>query len=115
MRIRVRGPRGVTIVIRHAEMLYPDGSLYTDNLRSARATDAYTLRGEGVETWEPRVTFHGFRYAEISSPCARGIEFESVEAVVLHNDLPRTGEFSCSNELVNRLFENNVRGQRGNY
>ena len=115
LRLRVRGPRGVTLVLRHAEMLKPDGSLYTENLRTARATDAYTLRGDGVETWEPRFTFHGFRYAEITSPVREGIEIESVEAVVLHADMPRTGEFSCSHELVNRLYANIVRGQRSNY
>lgn len=115
VRIRARGPRGATIVIRHAEMLDADGSLYTDNLRSARATDAYTFRGDGVEIWEPRFTFHGFRYCEVSSPLHRGIEIESVDAVVLHNDLPRTGDFFCSHELINRLYANIVRSQRGNY
>ncbi len=60
----MQGPAGQTITLRHAEVL-EDGELCTRPLRHAAATDRYTLRGEGVETWEPRFTFHGFRYAEV--------------------------------------------------
>ncbi|RYG65771.1 hypothetical protein EON80_16710, partial [bacterium] len=66
MRLRVQAPAGTRIQLRFAEMLNPDGTAYTANLRSARATDTYICSGNGVETWEPRFTFHGFRYVEVT-------------------------------------------------
>ena len=115
--VRVRGPRGMNLQIRHAEMLKPDGSLFTENLRTARATDHYTLRGDGsMEEWEPRFTFHGFRYAELL--WHRGEEplhIESVEGVVLHSDMARTGHFECSNPLLNQLASNILWGQKSNF
>ncbi len=113
VRFRVRGPRGCHIRIRHAEMLKPDGTLYTENLRSARATDHYTLRGGDVEEWEPRFTFHGFRYAELA--WWGEADILGADAVVLHNDCPRTGYFSCSHPLLNQLAENTLWSQKGNF
>lgn len=116
LRIRVSGTRGLTLRIRHAEMLDRDGSLYTANLRSALATDYYTLKGEGVETWEPRFTFHGFRYVEIGWPgTAAEVTLESVEGVVLHSEVPRTGSFECSHPLLNQLASNIRWGLKGNF
>lgn len=113
-RIAVAGKAGQTITVRFAEMLQEDGSLYTENLRSALATDSYTFAADGEITWEPRFTFHGFRYVELS-----GIHIEpdskQVTGVVLHNDLEETGRFSCSSELINQLQSNIQWGQRGNY
>ncbi len=114
VRLRVRGRRGVTVRLRHAEMLDDRGELYTDNLRTARATDHFTLAGDGVETFEPRFTFHGFRYVELAGdidPPGR----DAVTGVVLHCDMTRTGTFACSNDLVNQLQHNIVWGQRGNF
>lgn len=115
LRIRVKGPRGATLRMLHAEVLNPDGSLYTENLRTARATDFYTLHGEGWETWEPRFTFHGFRYASIESSNWNGLEIAEVEAVVLYTDIPETGRFTCSHPLLNQLYTNILRSQKGNY
>ena len=56
--------------VRHGEVLAADGSLYVHNLRTARQTDLYTTAG-GSEVLEPRFTFHGFRYAEISRAVGR--------------------------------------------
>ncbi|MGY1604176.1 glycoside hydrolase family 78 protein [Geodermatophilus sp. SYSU D00815] len=113
LRIRVCGAAGTTVRIRHAEVLQ-DGELYTRPLRTASATDEYTLRGEGVETWEPRFTFHGFRYAEITGwPGEPGPE--DVVARVHHTDMARTGWFECSDPLINRLHENVVWSMRGNF
>ena len=64
--LRVIGPSGATVKLRFAERLLPDGSIYTENLRNAEATDVYTLRGGGPETFTPHFTFHGFRYVEVS-------------------------------------------------
>ena len=61
-RLRVSGPKGTRVSLRLAETLNADGTLYVDNLRSARVTDFYTLKGGGTEVWEPRFTYHGFRY-----------------------------------------------------
>jgi alpha-L-rhamnosidase len=113
LRIAVAGDRGRTITIRHAEVL-EQGELCLRPLRDAAATDSYTLAGEGREVWEPRFTFHGFRYAEIDGWPGRLIA-EAVQAVVIHSDLERTGWFSCSDELVERLHENVVWSMRGNF
>ncbi|HYZ91337.1 MAG TPA: family 78 glycoside hydrolase catalytic domain [Actinomycetota bacterium] len=112
LRVEVRGARpGAEIVMRHAEVLGPDGRLFTEPLRTAKATDTYIARGGAVETYEPQFTFHGFRYAEIESAGAA----IDVEAVVVHSDLERIGTFECSDPLINRLHENVVWGQRGNF
>jgi alpha-L-rhamnosidase len=114
VRLRVSGPRGTTIMIRHAEMLNPDGTLYTDNLRLARQTDCYTLRGDGEEIFEPRFTFHGFRYVDVIG--YPGLpDRNAITGVVLHSDLPVTGSFECSDPLVNQLQHNIVWGQKGNF
>jgi alpha-L-rhamnosidase len=91
-----------------------DGELSIRPLRAARATDEYTLRGGGPEEWEPRFTFHGFRYAEVTGwpgELAPG----ALTAVVCHTDMERTGWFSSSEPLLDRLHENVVWGMRGNF
>ncbi|MGA4544180.1 family 78 glycoside hydrolase catalytic domain [Uniformispora flossi] len=113
LRITVDGDAGREVVLRHAEVLQ-DGELATGPLRTAEATDRYILRGGGPEIWEPRFTFHGFRYAEITGWPG---EFDpaDVRAVVIHSDMTRTGHFTCSDDLVNRLHENAVWSMRGNF
>jgi alpha-L-rhamnosidase len=113
LRITIRGEPGRTITLRHAEVL-EDGELCVRPLRSAAATDRYTLRGGGLETWEPRFTFHGFRYAEITGWPGE-VDPDAIRAVVCHSDLERTGWFECSDPLVNRLHENVVWSMRGNF
>jgi len=113
LRIRVRGPAGQTVILRHAEVL-EYGELGIRPLRHAEATDRYTLRGEGVETWEPRFTFHGFRYAEVTGWPGE-LRPDDLRAVVIHSDLERRGWFECSDALLNRLHENVVWSMRGNF
>ena len=114
IRLRVRGEKGTTVSIRYAEVLNPDGALYTANLRSARNTDYYTLRGGEEETWEPHFLFHGFRYVELlgypGTPTA-----ETVIGIVVHSDMPQTGTFECSDPLINQLQHNIAWGQKGNF
>lgn len=113
LRIRVRGRCGETITLRHAEVL-DGGELALRPLRLAAATDTYTLAGGPEELWEPRFTFHGFRYAQLDGwPGA--FDPADVEAVVVHTDMRRTGWFDSSDEQVNRLHENVVWTMRGNY
>ncbi|WP_216326472.1 alpha-L-rhamnosidase [Deinococcus aestuarii] len=113
VRLTVRGEAGRTVTLRHAEVL-EHGELGTRPLRTAQATDRYTLKGGAPETWEPRFTFHGFRYAEVGGwPGEPGLD--DLEAVVVHSDLERTGWFECSDPLVNKLHQNVVWGMRGNF
>ena len=114
VRLKVTGAAGTTVTLKCAEMLNPDGTIYTTNLRGAKCTDHYTLKGGGVETWEPRFTFHGFRYVELTDfPGKPGRD--AVTGVVVHSDTPTVGTFECSNPLVNQLYRNIVWGQRGNF
>jgi alpha-L-rhamnosidase len=112
VRLRVEGPAGTVVTLRHAEVL-EDGELGTRPLRQAAATDRYVLRGGGPEEWEPAFTFHGFRYVEVDGWPGE-LARDALRAVVLHSDLRRTGWFECSDELINRLHENVVWGMRGN-
>jgi alpha-L-rhamnosidase len=111
LRFTVRGEPGSTITIRHAEVL-EDGELGVRPLRSARATDRFVLSG-GDDAFEPTLTFHGFRYAEIDGWPGE-LTADSLVAVVVHTDLRRIGEFECSDELLNQLHRNVVWGLRGN-
>ncbi|MEO3923295.1 family 78 glycoside hydrolase catalytic domain [Micromonosporaceae bacterium B7E4] len=114
VRLTLRGAApGRRIVLRHAEVL-DDGELYVDNLRRARATDVYVTAGDQVEVCEPRFTFHGFRYLEVDGHPGE-LHPEDVTARVLHNDIPFTGRFECSDPVVNRLQSNITWGQRGNF
>jgi alpha-L-rhamnosidase len=113
LRLTVQGPAGQTVTLRHAEVL-EDGELCTRPLRYAQATDHYTLRGDGIETWEPRFTFHGFRYAEVAG-WPGTLQADDIRAVVCHSDMERTGWFECSDPLVNRLHDNVVWSMRGNF
>lgn len=114
VRITVRGGSGTYFQIRHAEMLDALGNVYTENLRTARSTDHYVCGGDGVETWEPRFTFHGFRYVEISTSDSAA-EVIQIEGIVLHTDMAATGYFECSNPLLNQLFKNIRWGMKGNF
>ncbi|WP_430645514.1 family 78 glycoside hydrolase catalytic domain [Agromyces sp. GXS1127] len=112
LRLTVKGPEGTQIEIRHAEVL-EDGELGTRPLRAAEARDVFILSG-GVDTFEPTLTFHGFRYVEVRGWPGE-LSPDSLEAVVVHSEMRRTGHFSCSEPLVNQLIHNSVWGQKGNF
>ena len=114
IRLKVSGPKGTTVRMRFAEVLNPNGSLYLDNLRTARSTDYYTLRGDGEEIYEAHFTFHGFRYVDLHGFPGTPTK-DAVTGIVLHSDTPPTGEFSCSDPLINQLQSNIQWGQRGNF
>ena len=113
-RLHVNGPKGAMVQLRFAETLSPDGSLYVDNLRTALATDIYTLKGSGAEVWEPRFTYHGFRFVEVTgfpgTPTAA-----SLEGRVVHDDMEKTADFTSSNQLLNQIHHNVLWGIAGNY
>ena len=113
-RLAVQGPAGTTVRLRFAEMLEADGSIYTTNLRTARATDTYTLRGVGREVYEPSFTLHGFRYVEVTGyPGTPGLD--AVTGIVISSATAPTGSFETSSPLVDQLQHNIEWGQRGNY
>ncbi|MFV2114260.1 glycoside hydrolase family 78 protein [Micromonospora sp. LOL_025] len=113
LRITVTGPAGTEIGIRHAEVL-ENGRLCTRPIRTAVAHDTYVLAGTGTEMWEPRFTYHGFRYAEITG-WPGDLDPADVVAVVCHDDMTETGTFTCSDPLIARLHENVRWSMRGNF
>ncbi|MGQ7787499.1 family 78 glycoside hydrolase catalytic domain [Nesterenkonia sp. K-15-9-6] len=112
IRMTASGAPGETITVRHAEVLEHD-ELGTRPLRHADATDRFVLSG-GRDTFEPTFTFHGFRYAEVTGYPGE-LTADALTAVVVHSEMPRTGTFRSSHDLVNRLHENVVWGLRGNF
>ncbi len=113
-RMTVRGPRGAAVRQRHAETLKDDGALYLDNIRGAKVTNEYILKGDGVERYEPRFTYHGFRYIEISGYPGEPT-LNDIVGCVVHDDAAPAGAFSCSNPLINQIAKNIRWGVRGNY
>jgi len=114
VRLRVEGPAGTTVTLRHAEVLDKDGNFYTENLRAAKATVRYTLKGGGPETFEPHFTFMGFRYVAVDG-YPGSLTPESITGVVVHSDMEKTGDFETSKPLVNQLQHNIRWGQKGNF
>jgi len=114
-RLKVKGPRGAKVVLRFAEVLNPDGTIYTENLRNADATDTYILRGGDEEAYSPHFTFHGFRYVEVTGypgvPKLDAIQGEVASSV---SGGP-TAKLVTSSDLVNRMWEIGLWGQRGNF
>ncbi|MCX6133855.1 MAG: family 78 glycoside hydrolase catalytic domain [Ignavibacteriales bacterium] len=113
VRLSVQGTQGTEITLHHAELLNEDGRLNMSPNQNAEATDVYVLSGTGVETYEPRFTYHGFRYVSVSGFPAMPLILQ-IEGCVVHSDVEPVGEFACSNNLVNRIHENIVRGQSAN-
>jgi alpha-L-rhamnosidase len=114
VRLKVAGPAGATVTLRHAEMLDKDANFYTANLRSAKQTDRYTLRGGGEEIFEPHFTFHGFRYVAVDGYPGE-LTLEALTGIVIHSDMRPTGEFETSKALLNQLQHNIRWGQKGNF
>jgi alpha-L-rhamnosidase len=113
-RLKVKGPRGTRVVLRFAERLNPDGTIYTANLRGARCTDTYVLKGGGEEVYQPRFTFRGFQYVEVTNFPGKP-DLRTITGVALNSAVPLVGRFECSSPMVNKLFSNIVWTQRANY
>jgi alpha-L-rhamnosidase len=100
--VRVEGPTGSRVTLKYSELADAEGNLDPWTNRNAKATDVYILRGGGVETYEPRFTYHGFRYVEAMGD----VEPIEVRAVPIHADVRETGRFECSDPLINRIQSN---------
>ncbi|PTY07503.1 alpha-L-rhamnosidase [Opitutaceae bacterium EW11] len=107
-------PAGTRLVLRHGERLNPDGTLYTENLRRAKATDTYVARGAILEVFEPHFTFHGFQYVELTGFPGTPPE-GTVTGCVVHSANAETGRFECSHAGINRLWLNGAWSQRDNF
>jgi len=114
VRLRVKAPRGTRVQLRHAERLNPDGTLYTENLRRAKATDVYLCKGGGTEVWEPHFTFHGFQYVELTGLLSKPGK-DAVTGCVVRSATAPAGCFGCSHAGVNRLWLNGLWSQRDNF
>lgn len=120
VRLRLNVPAGTTIRLKHAEILDRDGNIYFGNLRHARQEFVYTASGAPGETYAAAFTFFGFRYVKVEGYPGQDddggvLPLDAFEAEVMHSDMPSTGSFDCSHELINRLNQNIRWGQRGNF
>ena len=108
-RLKVTGPVGTRVQIRFAEVLKPDGNIYTANYRGARVTDVYYLKGDGEEVWEPRFTYRGFRYAEVTGYPGT-LPKDALVAQVFHSAAPVIGHFECADRFISRIQHNILLG-----
>jgi alpha-L-rhamnosidase len=114
VRLKVKGEKGTVVTLRHAEIMDKFGEFYTTNLRAAKCQLTYTLAGTGDETYEPRFTFMGFRFVEVTGFPGE-LTTDNITGVVVHSDMTPTGIFECSNQLLNQLQHNILWGQKGNF
>ena len=112
--LQVSGPKGTKVSMLFGEVLDASGKFYNRNMRSAREEDTYVLRGDGVETYQPHFTYHGFRYVEVTGYPGTPSK-NAITGVVFHTDAPRTIQFNSADSDVNRLDKNILWGQRGNF
>jgi alpha-L-rhamnosidase len=114
VRLKVQGPAGAVVTLRHAEVLDNDGNFYTKNLRAAEQTVRYTLKGGDPETFEPHFTFQGFRYVAVEGYPGE-LTATNITGVVVHSDMQPASEFETSSKLINQLQHNILWGQKGNF
>lgn len=114
LQLKAQGTNGHQIKLRFAESLQPDGNVYVANLRDAKVTDVYTMKGEGVETWEPSFVYHGFRYVEVTGfPGTPAVE--NFIGKLVYDDIETVGSFECSDTIINKIYRNAWWGIASNY
>jgi alpha-L-rhamnosidase len=114
LQIKVKGLKGQQIKLRFAESLQDNGELFTANLRNAKCTDLYTLKGVGQETWEPTFVYRGFRYVELSGYTYAPTVNDFIGKMIYDN-MKTVGTFETSDALTNQIFKNSWWGIAGNY
>ena len=113
VRLKLRGPRGTRVQMRFTEVIFRDGTINTATNGYARAADVFILKGEGDEIYEPKFTYHGFRYVEITG--FPGVPtLESIEGLFIHSNVEKIGDFCCSDNLINKIHEVILWGQLSN-
>ncbi|MFN8354182.1 MAG: family 78 glycoside hydrolase catalytic domain [Spirosomataceae bacterium] len=114
VRLKVEGKAGKEVTLKFGELLDEKGLVDQANLRTAKATDTYILKGDRVEEWEPKFTYHGFRYVEMTGFPGKKPDLTTLVAKVIHNAVSVTGTFECSDDLLNKIYKNITWGQRSN-
>jgi alpha-L-rhamnosidase len=114
IRIKASGKRGDKIILRHAEVLDKEGNMYYDNLRAAKCTNTFILKGGTEESLEPHFTFQGFRYVMVSGYPGE-LTADKIRGLVIHSAMEPSGTFECSEPLINQLQHNIVWGLKGNF
>ncbi|GBF20184.1 MULTISPECIES: alpha-L-rhamnosidase [Arenibacter] len=112
--LKVQGPKGTKVQLRFGEILKSDGQIQTENLRQARATDTYILKGEGLEVWKPKFTYHGFQYVEVTGFPGKPT-LEIITGHVLSSIETNASTFGSSNAMNNTLFKNIKTTQSANF
>ncbi|MBS0010267.1 MAG: family 78 glycoside hydrolase catalytic domain [Bacteroidales bacterium] len=113
VRLKTGGRRGDTVILSHAEVLDKEGNFYTENLRGAKQRNVYILNGT-EQVFEPSFSWQGFRYVKVKG-LGRMPREEDMTAIALYSDMDQTGEFYTSNSDINRLQDNIVWSQKGNF
>lgn len=113
-RLHLSGPSGTDVQVRTGEVLNADGTLYTENLRTAKSTDHFILNGSGTQVLQPEFTFHGFRYLELTGLPAKP-SLDQIQGVVFHTDAPFTAQLNTASPMLNQLWSNILWGQRSNF
>ena len=114
VRIKMKGKAGQKVQLKFAEVLDKEGNFYTANLRAAECTDTYIFGEDGEAVYEPKFTFHGFRYLQLIG-FDEIPEIEDITGVVIYSDMEPTGTFACNDEMINQLQHNIQWGQKGNF
>lgn len=110
--IKVKGHRGGRVELLYSETLYTDGTVNQENLRGAKARDIYFLKGGDTETYKPRFTYHGFRYVQVN--LEPGVLLEGLVGICVHSDVNKTGNFECSSEIMNRIYQALIQTEKNN-
>lgn len=113
VRLKAEGKAGKEVSLKFAELLTDKGLADQANLRSIRPTDKYIFKGYGTEEWEPKFTYHGFRYVEVEG-LSKKPDMHTITARVIHSDLPEAGNFACSDDLLNRIYQITTWSLKGN-
>ena len=114
VQIKVQGKKGQKVQLRFAESLKNDGEIFTANLRDAKVTDIYTLKGNAIETWQPSFVYHGFRYVEVTGfPGTPTLN--DFEGKLIYDAFETTGSFNTSNSVINGIYRNAWWGIASNY
>lgn len=112
-RLKMKGKKGTVVKQKFAELIFPDGNIDVSTMRGAKVTDKYILKGDGTEVYEPRFTYHGFRYVEVTGYPGTP-DLSVIEGMVHHDDLEVVGQFECSNTMINSIYRNATWSISGN-